>query len=194
MRERIRAGDHAAFGELFDECAGVVYRHAYRLVGDWAVAEDVTSLAFLHAWRARATVAAEGASLRPWLLGIATNVARNVRRAARRERLALERLPEAPVVADFAQALVDQLVDAEAVAEVQRAMGMLRRGEREVIALHVWAELSYEETAQALGIPVGTVKSRLSRARKRLERELGSRGRQTEGDREIAVRPRKETR
>ncbi|GCB47010.1 sigma factor [Streptomyces sp. NL15-2K] len=74
LRKRIRAGDHAAFGELFDAYARSVYNHAYRLTGEWTVAEDVVSLTFLDAWRLRAKLDEEGGSLRPWLLGIATNV------------------------------------------------------------------------------------------------------------------------
>ena len=86
MRRRIRAGDPDAFRELFDEYVRSVYNHAFRLTGNWSVAEDVVSLTFLEAWRLRdrVDVSVESGSLRPWLLGIATNVARNVRRAARR--------------------------------------------------------------------------------------------------------------
>lgn len=93
MRARVNAGDPDAFRELFDEHVRPVYNHAFRLTGNWSAAEDVVSLTFLEAWRLRATVDADGGSLRPWLLGIATNVARNVRRAARRHDGALARLP-----------------------------------------------------------------------------------------------------
>ena len=63
-----------------------VYNHGFRLTGEWGAAEDVVSLTFLEAWRIRRRVDLEGGSLRPWLLGIATNVTRNLRRAARRIR------------------------------------------------------------------------------------------------------------
>jgi RNA polymerase sigma factor (sigma-70 family) len=93
IRARIRDGDKAAFGELFDDYAKSVYNHAFRLTANWSTAEDVMALTFLEAWRLRGRIDPEGGSLRPWLLGIATNVARNVRRAARRHDDALARLP-----------------------------------------------------------------------------------------------------
>ncbi|MFE7995489.1 RNA polymerase sigma factor, partial [Streptomyces shenzhenensis] len=77
LRTRIRAGDPDAFAALFDAYARTVYNHAFRLTADWSVAEDVMSATFLEAWRLREKVDAEGGSLRPWLLGVTTNVARN---------------------------------------------------------------------------------------------------------------------
>ncbi|CAM5352958.1 hypothetical protein SFUMM280S_03264 [Streptomyces fumanus] len=65
LRTRIRAGDHAAFGDLFDACARSVYNHAFRLTGDWATAEDVVSLTFLDAWRLRDRLDAQGGSRAP---------------------------------------------------------------------------------------------------------------------------------
>ncbi|MGP3916800.1 RNA polymerase sigma factor [Nonomuraea sp. 10N515B] len=168
LRARIRDGDKAAFGELFDQCSKAVYNHAFRLTGNWSTAEDVTALTFLEAWRLRGKIDAEGGSLRPWLLGIATNVARNVRRAARRHDDALARLPRGEVVQDFAEEVVGRIDDAERLAAVWQAYGKLRRAEQDVFALCVWAGLDYAQAAEALGIPVGTVRSRLSRARKKL--------------------------
>src|ERR1700722_17260204 len=92
LRSRARAGDADAFGELFDSCAKAVYNHAFRLTGDWSAAEDVMAQTFLEAWRSRERIAADGGSLRPWLLGIATNLARGHRRASRRQAAALLRL------------------------------------------------------------------------------------------------------
>ncbi len=111
MRARIRAGDPDAFGELFDEHARSVYNHAFRLTGAWPVAEGVVSLTFLEAWRLRDRLAADADwSLRPWLLGIATNVARNLRRAARRYDAALARIPRREaVLADFADKVTDRV-------------------------------------------------------------------------------------
>src|ERR1700722_1366383 len=91
-RLRLRAGDAEAFGELFDSCAKAVYNHAFRLTGDWSAAEDVMAQTFLEAWRSRERIAADGGSLRPWLLGIATNLTRGQRRASRRQAAALLRL------------------------------------------------------------------------------------------------------
>ncbi|WP_242903399.1 RNA polymerase sigma factor [Actinomadura terrae] len=171
MRARLRAGDQDAFAEIFDEHAGVVYRYAVRMVGDRAAAEDVVSLTYLEAWRQRERIRPDGESLRPWLLGIAANVLRNTARAARRHRAALARLPRGDTVPDFADDLVGRMTDAEQLAAVWAALSRLRPKEREVFTLVVWSGLDYAEAAEALGVPVGTVRSRLSRARRRL-REL----------------------
>jgi RNA polymerase sigma-70 factor (ECF subfamily) len=168
VRARIRAGDADAFGEVFDEHAAVVYRHAVRVTGDWATAEDVVSMTFLEAWRLRHRLLPDGDSLRPWLLGIATNVLRNTTRAARRHRRALAKVPARETVPDFAEDLVAQLATTEQLAVVRRALARLRPAERDVFTLYVWAGLDYAATAEALGVPVGTVRSRLSRARTRL--------------------------
>ncbi len=168
MRSRIRAGDPDAFGELFDRCATGVYNHAFRLTGNRSTAEDVMALTFLEAWRLRATVEPEGGSLRPWLLGITTNASRNAQRARRRYEAALSRLPPPEVVPDFAQDLADRIDDARTVAVVSKAMSTLRQAEREVVALCIWSGLDYAATAEALGIPIGTVRSRLARGRKKL--------------------------
>ncbi|GIF70294.1 siderophore-interacting protein [Asanoa ishikariensis] len=188
-RARVRAGDPDAFRELFDEHARSVYNHGFRLTGDWSVADDVVSLTFLEAWRLRGRVddSTDG-PLRPWLLGIATNVARNVRRAARRYDVALARLPAPRAVPDFAEEVADRQADRERIAAVRAAMSALRGPEREVLALCVFAGLDYAEAAQALGVPVGTVRSRLSRARKRLTREPLAGPGQVVADRTIAVR------
>ncbi|WP_188194307.1 RNA polymerase sigma factor [Nonomuraea sp. SYSU D8015] len=168
LRARIRSGDKAAFGELFDDYAKAVYNHAFRLTANWSTAEDVMALTFLEAWRSRARIDPEGGSLKPWLLVIATNVARNVRRAARRHDDALARLPRGEEVPDFADEVVGRMDDAERLAAVRQAYGRLRRHEQDVFALCVLGGLDYAEAAEALGIPVGTVKSRLSRARRKL--------------------------
>ncbi len=168
LRLRVLAGDADAFGAVFDVCARSVYNHAFRLTGDWSAAEDVMAMTFLEAWRGRARLVPDGGSLRPWLLGIATNLARGQRRTARRERRALSRLAAPDESPDFADDVIGRLDDAARLAALHRALTSLRRDEFEVLALCAWSGLSYSETAEALGIPVGTVRSRLSRARARL--------------------------
>jgi RNA polymerase sigma factor (sigma-70 family) len=204
LRARVRAGDPAAFRELFDDHARSVYNHGYRLTGDWSAAEDVVSLTFLEAWRLRDRVdaGAEAGSLRSWLFGIATNVARNLRRTARRHAAALARLSPAEAVPDFAEEVAGRIRDRERLTLVRTALAALRQPEREVLALCVWSGLDYAEAAAALGVPVGTVRSRLSRARTRLQKlvtagkltpareipePVGGRG-QIPVDRTIAVR------
>ncbi|MGX1542803.1 RNA polymerase sigma factor [Streptomyces adustus] len=189
LRRRIRAGDHDAFGELFDSYARSVYNHAYRLTGRWTVAEDIVSLTFLDAWRLRERLDEDGGSLRPWLLGIATNVTRNSRRAARRHAAAVARLPREESVRDFADEVAGRVDDAAQLSVVWTALAKLRRSEREVLALCVWSGLDYRAAAEALGVPVGTVRSRLSRARAKLAKYLEpphTRG-QMRGDRPTAV-------
>ena len=189
QRTRVRAGDHDEFGVLFTEHARAVYNHAFRLTGNWSAAEEVVSLTFLEAWRLRGTVRPDGGSLLPWLLGIALNVARNVSRAARRHQAAMSRLPQAQSVPDFADELAGRIDDAEQIRRVHAAIAGLRRAERDVLALCVWSGLDYAEAAEALGVPVGTVRSRLSRARRKLQdqtsrnREPGSASEQVSGDR-----------
>jgi RNA polymerase sigma factor (sigma-70 family) len=183
LRARIRAGDPDAFSVLFDECAHAVYNLGFRLTANWSAAEEVVSLTFLEAWRRRDTIGPGGGPLRPWLLGIAVNVSRNLARASRRHQAALSRLPPPPPVPDFAEELAGHLDDTAQLREVGKALGALRRGEREVIALCVWSELDYATAATALGVPVGTVRSRLSRARRKLQKLVPA-GREPAGGRE----------
>ncbi|MCX4418517.1 RNA polymerase sigma factor [Streptomyces mirabilis] len=170
LRARVRAGDPDAFRQLFDEHAAVVHRHAVRMTGNWVMADDIVSLTFLEAWRLRERVFPGDDSLRPWLLGIATNVARNTARAARRHQAALTRVPPPDPVPDFADEVTQRLADTEELAAAQKALSKMRRGEREVFTLCVWEGLDAATAAEALGVAVGTVRARLSRARKRLRK------------------------
>ncbi|PZT71009.1 RNA polymerase sigma factor [Streptomyces sp. SW4] len=170
LRARVRAGDPEAFGRLFDAYASSVHRHAVRVTGSWSTAEDVVSLTFLEAWRLRGRVLPAGESLRPWLLGIATNVMRNMARTARRHQNALARLPPADPVPDFADEVTQRMADQEELSAARRALAGMRRAEREVFTLCVWEGLGTAEAAEALGVSAGTVRVRLSRARKRLRR------------------------
>ncbi|MEU9558157.1 RNA polymerase sigma factor [Streptomyces fumanus] len=188
LRARVRAGDAQAFAQLFQEHARPLYGYATRVLGDPDGAEDVVSLTFLEAWRLRERLLPDsecprrdegagteaGDGLRPWLFGVATNVLRNTRRAARRHRAALDRLArtrhDQVTAPDFAEALTGRMEDAERLAAARAALAGLRPREREVFVLCVWSELSYADAATALGVPVSTVRSRLSRARQRLRR------------------------
>jgi RNA polymerase sigma factor (sigma-70 family) len=203
VRTRARAGDPDAFAELFDAHARTVYNHAFRLTADWAAAEDVMSTAFMEAWRRRASIETEGGSLRPWLLGIATNVARSQYRGNRRYRNAVAAAAAAGAaderVEDHAESTAGRLDDQRRIAATLAALSLLRRPEREVLTLCLWEGLEYAEAARVLGVPVGTVRSRLSRARGRLrrladaqllggQREPTTVDRQTRGDRGYAIR------
>ncbi|MFG3495955.1 RNA polymerase sigma factor [Streptomyces sp. NPDC047928] len=212
MRTRVRSGDASAFAELFDSYARAVYNHAFRLTADWSTAEDVMAATFMEAWRLRDKVDPEGGSLRPWLLGIATNTARNQYRSNRRYRAAAAAAAAAELsVPDHAEEVAARLDDRRRLAKALNALASLRRTEREVVALCLGEGLDYEAAAEALGIAVGTVGSRLSRARKKLraladdepgapaagttarnaygEQEGGRSARQTRGDHANVVRP-----
>jgi len=157
-----------AFGELFERHADRVYAHCFSRTGSWSMAEDLTSAVFLEAWRRRTDVRFSGDSVLPWLLAVANNATRNADRTLRRHQRLLAKLPppdNEPDVAVDAAARVDQ----ERLARhLLCAMGGMRETEKEVLALCDWAGLSYAEAASALGVPEGTVRSRLSRARKHL--------------------------
>ncbi|KES04928.1 RNA polymerase [Streptomyces toyocaensis] len=170
MRRRVRGGDREAFAQLYEEFADVVYNHALRMTGDWSAAEDIMSETFLAAWRNRGKVREDGGTLLPWLLGIATHKADNVRRSVRRRQLFLARQPRPAPMEDFAPQAVGRIDDVRRLRAVQASLGRLRRHEREVLALCVWSGLDYRQTAEALGVSVGTVRSRLSRTRKKLAR------------------------
>lgn len=167
---RSRAGDTEAFGLLFERHAKAMYNYCFRRLGSWAAAEDILSVVFLEAWRRREKELPEDKVL-PWLYGIATNVIRNQRRSERRFAAALRRMPEPPPEASFTDRADERLDDETQMRRAHELLGQLPRHEREVFALCDWMELSYEDAALALGVPLGTVRSRLSRARRRL-REL----------------------
>ena len=170
--QRAAAGETDAFGTIFERHARTVYNYCFRRTADWSQAEELTAIVFLEAWRRRGQVVLERDDALPWLLGVATNVLRNLRRSQRRHRAALERLPRERV-ADFAGDVDERLDDQRLMRSALRALQKLSRDDQDVLALCVWEELTYEQAALALDLPIGTVRSRLSRARARL-RELTS--------------------
>lgn len=170
---RAAAGDADAFGVLYERHARAIYNHLFRRCADWSLAEDLTSVVFLEAYRRRAGARIEEDKVLPWLYGVATNVLRNQRRSLRRHAEALRRVPAPEPDAGTAAAVADR-VDAERrMRSVLAALEGLTRADLDVLALCVWSDLSYEDAAAALSIPVGTVRSRLSRARRRLAQLSG---------------------
>ena len=161
--------DPDAFGVVFERHAQRVFGYCARRTADLSQAEDLTSVVFLHAWATRHRVRLIEDSALPWLLGVAANVLRNSARSIRRYDAALARLPASVPVEDPAERVAER-VDAERrLAEASEPLQALRPTEREVAHLVWWAGLSYAEAAIALDIPVGTVRSRLSRARARIQ-------------------------
>ena len=162
------SGDAVAFEVLFTRHNKAVYNHSFRCLASWERAEDATSLVFLEAWRRRRSVVLVEGSVLPWLLGTATNVCRNLTRAARRYDAALFRLPPGTDEPDPGDAIAAR-VDAEAQArELVQRLAELGRGQRAVVELVWLSGLTYTEAAAALGVPAGTVRSRLARARQTL--------------------------
>jgi RNA polymerase sigma factor (sigma-70 family) len=171
------AGDHDAFGALFDRHAKPVYNFLLRRTTDWSLAEDLTAAVFLQAWRRRDQVVLDGDSALPWLLGVARLMLRNAARSRSRYQAALGRAGANAVIAgsgpsDPADVVVGRLDSERQLAELRAAIAGLPTRHREVIELCVYAGLDQQAAAIALGVSVGTVKSRLHRARQRLASDL----------------------
>jgi RNA polymerase sigma-70 factor (ECF subfamily) len=165
---RAAGGDVEAFGVLFSRHAPAVYAFCLRRTADQAAADDLTSIVFLEAWRRRADVRIERDAMRAWLLGVAVNSLRNHWRGRRRHAAALARLRVERSEPDEIERAVERVDAAARLRAARDALAGLRREERDVLTLVAWGDLDYEGVALALGIPVGTVRSRLSRARRRL--------------------------
>ncbi len=157
-----RGGDGRAAGRVFDRHHDRVRRHAFRLVPVAADADDIVAIVFLEAWRRREVVRFVAGSLLPWLLVTATNASRNVSRSARRHRALLDRLPPPDPAPDLADGYDDEH---RQLSERLRSMTVR---DRQVVVLCTLYGYSSSDAASALGVPVGTVKSRLSRALRRL--------------------------
>jgi RNA polymerase sigma-70 factor (ECF subfamily) len=154
-----------AFGELFKRHSRSVYAYCARRTGNLDLAEDLTSVVFMEAFRRRRKLQLSNASALPWLIGVANNVIRNGDRSLRRYRSALGRIPVPANGASSEEDTMERLGAQEALARALDAISMLTRGEQDVVLLVLWSELTYAGAATALGIPVGTVRSRLASAR-----------------------------
>jgi RNA polymerase sigma factor (sigma-70 family) len=166
--DRAVAGDANAFGRIYERHDLAVQAYCLWRTGDCTLAEDVTSIVFLEAWRRRRHTPLTTTTARPLLLGIATNVMRNQWRSQRRHKAALQRLRLVEPRDSEQDESLERIAAAERLQEIRGRLSVLSDGELEALTLVAWGELSYEETAAALGLPIGTVRSRLSRARARL--------------------------
>jgi RNA polymerase sigma factor (sigma-70 family) len=156
----------ADFQALFAAHADELHRYLSR----WApgAADDLVADVFVAAIRGRDSYDPARAGVRPWLYGIATNIARTHLRSRRREREAVARVRGAGAEGSHEDRVVDQ-VDAQVRAkQLAKALDALADGDRDVLLLTGWAGMDSTEVAQALGIPVGTVRSRLHRVRRHL--------------------------
>jgi RNA polymerase sigma-70 factor (ECF subfamily) len=175
---RLARGDTRAFEALFERYVDFVHNVAFRRTADRSAAEDIAETVFLELWRQRQRIVSREGSLRPWLAGVTANLARRWWRDRTRGRRALGRLagrsgraagPDVGVDdRDLAGEVADRVDDERRMSAVLAALDQLPADQRELVLLSAGDGLSYEEMAAALDIPVGTVRSRLSRARARL--------------------------
>jgi RNA polymerase sigma factor (sigma-70 family) len=170
--EQARRGDADAYGELVRRYQAVAARVAYLAAGADADVEDVVQESFVRAYRALERFR-PGAPFRPWILRIVANEARNRRRAAgRRARLALRVADDRDPSGDAAPSPEDAVVREDERVALMEAMSRLREDDRMVLGYRYLIGLPERETAEALGVRPGTVKSRTSRALARLREEL----------------------
>jgi RNA polymerase sigma factor (sigma-70 family) len=159
------------FTVLFRRHAPHIQRYAVRRLGQDA-ADDIVAETFLLAFRQRDCYDHTRADARPWLYGIATNLISRHRRAEIRMYRALARTGADPVMEPFTDRIDDRVSASSASRLLAAALARLPEEHRDTLLLVAWGGLSYEEVATALGVPVGTVRSRLSRARSKLRRTL----------------------
>jgi RNA polymerase sigma factor (sigma-70 family) len=164
--------DPARFGLIFDRHYDAIHRYLARRVG-WDLAEDLTSTVFLAAFQSRRRFRPSVRDAGPWLYGIATNILRRHTRTEVRRLRAYGRVPDPGAVQADGEDVANRLDAERAAGAIGEALAEMPEGERSVLLLIAWADLSYEETAVALGVPIGTVRSRLHRARTRLRELLG---------------------
>jgi RNA polymerase sigma-70 factor (ECF subfamily) len=170
--------DPGAFALVYDRHAAVVYRFLVRRIGG-ATADGLLGEVFRIAFERRGAFDATRPSARPWLYGIATRVLAKHRRAEARRLRATAELATTRSPRDDPADRVAASIDARDLwPKVAEAISGLPAGERDALLLFVWEELPYDEIAAALGVPVGTVRSRLNRARTRLRELTGGSGKE----------------
>ncbi|MEV5410953.1 RNA polymerase sigma factor [Thermopolyspora sp. NPDC052614] len=167
--------DPEQFAALFDRYVTQIHHYVARRLGTQA-ADDITAETFLIAFRRRGTYDLAQPTARPWLYGIATTLIARHRRDEVRLLRALSRTGVDPHPEPVADTMADRVDAQEQERRIARALAGLSRGDRDVLLLIAWGDLAYEEVAHALGIPVGTVRSRLHRARKKVKATLGDDG------------------
>lgn len=161
-----------AFAAIFDRHATEIHRYASRRLGA-ALAEDVVGDTFLAAFRRRDRYDTAYLDARPWLFGIATNMIGRHRQAEVRFYRALARTGVDPAIESPADDVVSKVVAAGQRRTIAAALARLSPADRHTLLLVDWAELSYDQAAVALQVPIGTVRSRLNRARRKVREALG---------------------
>lgn len=158
--------DPDCFAALFDRHAALLYRYIARRLGS-AAADDLVSEAFLIAFQRRESYDGTHADARPWLYGIATNLISRRRRDEVRFFRAIARTGVEPAAESVADQVIDRVAAQAVAGQLAGALARLSGPQRDTILL-IASGLSQEQAAEALGVPTGTVASRLARARKKL--------------------------
>jgi RNA polymerase sigma factor (sigma-70 family) len=163
----------AGFSALYDRYAGQLHRYAFQRVGAQH-AEDLVAETFLAAFAQRSSYDADRAEVRPWLFGILVRkLARHHRAEMQRYRAFARSAPEPSAVDGPADRVAARVAAGAMRTPLVRALSRLSSGDRDVLLLIAWGELTYEEVSRALDIPVGTVRSRLNRARRQVREVIG---------------------
>ena len=162
-----------AFAALFDRHGAEIHRYAARRLGT-AAADDVMAETFAVAFARRDRYDRSRPDARPWLYGIATNLIRGHRRSEARRWRAMSREPSRAEAEPEADRAAERLTARAARADLTLALARLPARQRDVLLLYAWADLDYDAIARALGIPVGTVRSRLHRARASIRQATGT--------------------
>jgi len=160
------------FAVLFDRHAPTIHQYVARRLGRDA-ADDVTAETFLTAFRIRARYDSGRAGVRPWLHGIAAKLISRHRREEVKALKLLARTGRDPVAETWTDSADDRVTAQAASRPLAKALAALSEGDRHALLLFAWAEFTYQEIAEALDIPVGTVRSRLNRARRKLRVTAG---------------------
>jgi RNA polymerase sigma-70 factor (ECF subfamily) len=172
---RASLDDPERFEVIFDRHFGAIHRFVGRRLGR-ELAEEIAAEVFVTAFASRSRYDTARENARPWLLGIASNLIRHQRRGEVRRLRAYVRTGADPDDQPHDAELFDR-VDAQAArAQLAEGIASLSAEDREVLLLYAWADLTYPEIAEALAIPLGTVRSRLFRARRQFRELLGASG------------------
>lgn len=173
--------DPEAFATLFERHAADIHRYVARRLGA-PVADDLLAETFARAFQHRSRFDLTRPDARPWLYGIATNLVRDHRRSEARRLRAMARATPPAVPEPMADRADARVTAQSSRPDLARALAKLPARQRDVVLLHAWADLDYEQIAVALGIPAGTVRSRLHRARAALREAVAPHLHPTEGD------------
>ncbi|CCF82572.1 RNA polymerase sigma factor [Nitrolancea hollandica] len=177
----VSQSDPRQFGAIFDRHFDAIHRYLSRRVGE-SIADDLAAQTFTEAFAHRERYDVDQPDSRPWLYGIASNLLRRYHRTEVRQLRAYARSGIDPDIDPDLEAVAERLDAGDAGPRIAAALATLNHGDREVLLLYAWADLSYLDISHALDIPIGTVRSRLNRARRVMREQLGQIGQYQEED------------